>query len=1424
MRVRALVVLLAVNATWLLIAGCSGNAFRNLPTSAPMILTAPVNQAVTAGQSATFSVVATGTTPLVYQWNKNGMAINGATSSSYVTPPTTQADDGAQFNVVVSNPVGSLATPAVTLTVNLPPAITVQPASQAVTAGQTATFSVTATGTAPLSYQWNKNGAAISGATSAAYTTPPTSTADSGAQFNVLVSNLVGSVTSSTVGLTVNPPPVAPAITSANSATFVAGAAGSFTVTTTGTPAPSITETGSLPGGVTFMDNGNGTATLGGTPTAGSGKVYSITFTATNGVGSPASQSFTLTVNESPTITSSNSAAFTLGTSGLFGVLTTGFPAPSITETGALPTGVTFTDNGNGSGKLAGIPTAGAGKTFPVTFTASNGLGSPVTQSFTLTVNQAPAITSANNTAFTVGTPGSFAVITTGFPTPTLTETGALPAGVTFLDNGNGVGTLSGTPAAGTGGTFPITFTATNGVGTPALQTFTLTVKVVATVPAITSVSSVTFSVGVASTFSVTATGTPTPTLTEAGTLPSGVTFKDNGNGTATLAGTPAAGTGKTYPITVTASNGVGSPSSQTFTLTVNQAAAITSPNSAAFNVGASASFSVLTTGYPAPSLGETGALPSGVTFKDNGNGTATLSGAPASGSAGTYSLTLTATNGVGTPATQTFTLTASNTNSAPAITSASSTTFTVGTAGTFSVTTTGTPTPTLTEAGALPSGVTFKDNGNGTATLAGTPAAGTGKTYPITVTASNGTGSPSSQTFTLAVNQAPAITSPNITTFNVGASASFTVLTTGFPAPSLSETGALPGGATFKDNGNGTATLSGTAASGSAGTYPLMLTATNGIGTPATQTFTLTVNNANSAPTITSASSTTFTVGTAGTFSVTTTGTPTPTLTETGALPGGVTFVDNHNGTASLSGTPAAGTAATYPLTFTATNSVGTAATQNFTLTVTAGSSGIVCGSGHESVLTGQFAFYFQGFDSKGPVAIAGSFSADGTGKVALLPSVEDINTSAGVQTNVAINSAGSSYSVGADNRGCLTIATTSGTARYAISLGSLNTSNVAARGRMIEVDSTGTLGSGVIHLQDPTAFPTAISGNFVFDVSSTQSLSTTTPNRFAMAGSISASGGAITSGEADFNLSGSVDGGAAGPLAITNGTYSVASNGRGTLSFDVAGAGTFNAAIYIVSATEFYMVDTDPQSAASPLFVGGAQSQTGPFTTSSLSKNTVFYSIGLCGGCGPNGTVAPDLSVGVISVPSAGNFTLTGDQNLGGTVTPQSLSGAYTVDSSGRVALQSGGSTVYVLYLQTTDRGFLLSTGADVGEGSTDGQSAGPFTNASVTGAYVLASMDPPEQNVSDSSGVGTFDGLGTVSGTGDSASLGSPASSSTFSESYTVTNGTNTPGRGTITENGVTRFIFYIISKSRIVGMDVMSSDGTPNKNPGITTGRQ
>jgi hypothetical protein len=207
----------------------------------PTITTQPASQTVTSGQTATFTVAATGTAPLAYQWRKNNVAISGATSASYTTPATTSSDNGAQFTVVVSNSAGSVTSNAATLMVNPPtvaPSITTQPASQTVIAGQTATFTVAATGTAPLTYQWRKNGAVISGATSPAYTTPATTTGDNGAKFTVVVTNSAGSATSNAATLTVTVP--LPTVSSLTlNPTSVVGGLGSSTGTVTlSGPAP----------------------------------------------------------------------------------------------------------------------------------------------------------------------------------------------------------------------------------------------------------------------------------------------------------------------------------------------------------------------------------------------------------------------------------------------------------------------------------------------------------------------------------------------------------------------------------------------------------------------------------------------------------------------------------------------------------------------------------------------------------------------------------------------------------------------------------------------------------------------------------------------------------------------------------------------------------------------------------------------------------------------------------------------------------------------------------------------------------------------------------------------------------------------------------------------------------------------------------
>ena len=402
--------------------------------------------------------------------------------------------------------------------------------------------------------------------------------------------------------------------------------------------------------------------------------------------------------------------------------------------------------------------------------------------------------------------------------------------------------------------------------------------------------------------------------------MPAGVNFINNGNGTANIRGTPSAGTAGNFTITITAHNGIGTDATQSFTLSVNAPPLITSASNTLFTAGVTGTFAVTSTGFPAPTLSESGALPSGVLFNVS---TGVLSGIPAPGTGGSYPITFTAHNGAGTDATQSFTFTV---NAPPAITSPNSATFVAGTIGSLTVTATGFPAPTLSESGALPSGVTFSAS---TGLLSGAPTAS--GTFPITFTAHNAVGPDAIQNFTLIVNQSPSFSSAASTAFIIGSLRSFPVAAAGVPAPALSESGPLPAGVTFNA---GTGTLSGTPAAGTAGAYPVTFTAHNGVGSDATQNFTLTVTQVAA---ITSPGSTTvvdFVVGTTRTFPVTTTGAPPPSLS-IGNLPSGVTFSDHGDGTGVLGGTPALGTVGSYPITVTAHNGVGLDATQSFTLSI---------------------------------------------------------------------------------------------------------------------------------------------------------------------------------------------------------------------------------------------------------------------------------------------------------------------------------------------------------------------------------------------------------------------------------------------------------------------------------------------------------
>ena len=184
----------------------SAPATLTINTIPSPITSQPSNIDLCVGSPAVFSVTVTSTIPATYQWYKDNVAITGATAPVLQFQGLNPAHAGSYY-VVISNACGSVQSDTRTLTVKMPPAITDQPDDQTVCPGSPVTFSVVATGF-NLSYQWKKNGSAISGATSSSYTIPSVASAHAG-NYTVVVSGgcLPSPTTSTAAVLTVNSVP-----------------------------------------------------------------------------------------------------------------------------------------------------------------------------------------------------------------------------------------------------------------------------------------------------------------------------------------------------------------------------------------------------------------------------------------------------------------------------------------------------------------------------------------------------------------------------------------------------------------------------------------------------------------------------------------------------------------------------------------------------------------------------------------------------------------------------------------------------------------------------------------------------------------------------------------------------------------------------------------------------------------------------------------------------------------------------------------------------------------------------------------------------------------------------------------------------------------------------------------------------------------
>jgi hypothetical protein len=300
-----------IGGAWAMQLVAFKGAASDITVSPPTIITQPSNQVVTAGQTATFSVGASGSAPLSYQWQKNGTPI-GANSSNYTTPPTTLSDNGAKFLVLISNSAGSVTSSAATLTVNPPPvtlqSIAVSPTNPSINPSQTQQF--TATGTysdgssknITTSVTWASSNPAVAtiGATTGLATGVGAGTTQITATLGSVVSPsdtlTVRAITLQSIAVS----PVSPSISSSQTLQFIATGAysdGSSKDITTSVFWKSSSASVAAIGANTGMATGVAAGTSQITATLGSVISPAVTLTVTSAAGNFYATNFSLTEN-----------------------------------------------------------------------------------------------------------------------------------------------------------------------------------------------------------------------------------------------------------------------------------------------------------------------------------------------------------------------------------------------------------------------------------------------------------------------------------------------------------------------------------------------------------------------------------------------------------------------------------------------------------------------------------------------------------------------------------------------------------------------------------------------------------------------------------------------------------------------------------------------------------------------------------------------------------------------------------------------------------------------------------------------------------------------------------------------------------------------------------------------------------------------
>jgi hypothetical protein len=526
-----------------------------------------------------------------------------------------------------------------------------------------------------------------------------------------------------------------------------------------------------------------------------------------------------------------------------------------------------------------------------------------------------------------------------------------------------------------------------------------------------------------------------------------------------------------------------------------------------------------------------------------------------------------------------------------------------------------------------------------------------------------------------------------------------------------------------------------------------------------------------------------------------------------TGQLPSGLSL-NATSGT--ITGSPVRLETSTFTVRATDSEAPQQSVSRTFSITITSNTTT----TQDEVQLDGAYAFLFEGFSTVGPTIIAGDFTSSGTGTISA--GSEDISYPQAQKTATAVPFTGT-YTLDPNGRGSMILTITEGGETSTVTyLFSMNSDGTA---RFIESDATGLRGSGILKPQTSTSFGvSSLAGNFAFGMAGYDA----SLKRAATAGSLSMNGsGTITTGDLDAN-----DAGISSSHPGITGTYTMTADGRGTMNLFLGGQFYVNYILWMVSPADFFLMPADtlrpttPPAIPAPTFItfGEALLQqpsgaSGAFDASALNGTSVATGSGLDG-------AAATTFAGLLTGNGSSALSFFYDQNDAGKINSTAsapVAGTYTIAADGRVSISNEGYLLGIAYLSATNNGFFIGSDSAGTLGRLEPQIAPPtsFTDASVSGSYVISTGLMAETKVTNVEGTFAADGAGNISGP-DTIAIVNPADTSTTVDTLTGTYTVGPNGRGTAAVTSPAglpnTFVLYVVSPStvRLVSSDTSDTD--------------